>query len=70
MLWTIMQEDAILEGIDQLSANQYKQYQGKDIIYRSNENGKDVIVQLLSTNPNDFLDQSLEPGKEILPKIF
>ncbi|MEL7564299.1 MAG: YlzJ-like family protein [Dehalobacterium sp.] len=66
MLWTIMQEDTVLVGIDQQRDYQYKQYLGKNVIVESQDNGKEVIVQLLSTDPNDFLNQFLSPGKELM----
>lgn len=70
MLWTIIPEDTVLEGIDQQRDYQYKHYMGKDVIVESQENGKGIIVQLLSTDPNDFLNQLLSPGKEIVPESF
>ena len=66
MLWTIMPEEAILEGWDQERDYRCKNYQGKDVIIETKEDGKGVIVQLISTNPNDFLDQQFAPGKEIV----
>jgi len=66
LLWTIMQEDTVLDGIDQQREFQYKHYMGRNIIVESQENGKEVIVQLLSTDPNDFLNQFLSPGKELV----
>lgn len=61
-----MQEDTVLVGIDQQRDYQYKQYLGKNVIVESQDNGKEVIVQLLSTDPNDFLNQFLSPGKELM----
>ncbi|MCR6545913.1 YlzJ-like family protein [Dehalobacterium formicoaceticum] len=62
MLWTIMPEEMILEGYDQKREYQVKKFMGRDFIVESGENNQDVIVQLLSTDPNDFLKQSFGPG--------
>lgn len=66
MLWTIMPEDAVLEGFDQKRDYRYQQYMGKGVIVESQENGKGVIVQLLSTDPNDYLSRLYAPGTEIM----
>ena len=68
LLWTIMPEETVLEGIDQLPRCQYKHYMGKDVMVEPRENGKGIIVQLLSTDPNDFMNQLFSPGKEITPQ--
>lgn len=57
-----MPEEMILEGYDQKREYQVKKFMGRDFIVESGENNQDVIVQLLSTDPNDFLKQSFGPG--------
>lgn len=37
-------------------------YQGKSISVRKNENGDYQVLQLLSTEPQDFLDDTFIPG--------
>lgn len=65
MLWTVMPEEAILNGIDEKRDYQLKQYRGKDIIVESKKDSKGIIVQLLSTDPADYLDTAYSPGNEI-----
>jgi hypothetical protein len=65
-----MPEEAILDGYDQKRDYRYKNYLGKNVIVESRENGKGVIVQLLSTNPNDFLDSTFLPGNEIIQNDY
>ena len=49
-----MPEETILEGFDQKRDFRYKQYKGKNLIIESKENGKGVIIQLLSTDQTIF----------------
>lgn len=65
-----MPENTVLEGFDQQRNFKYKNYMGKKVIVETQESGKGVIVQLLSTDPNDFLNQNLYPGKEIGPESY
>lgn len=60
-----MPEETVLEGIDQQRQYRYQHYMGKDVMVEPKENGKGVIVQLLSTDPSDFLNEHFFPGKEI-----
>jgi len=43
-------------------AHQLISYQGKSLYARKNEQGDLQIVQLLSTDPQDFLNASFAPG--------
>jgi hypothetical protein len=60
-----MPEQIILEGYDQKREYLVKNYMGRDFIVESGAKGEGMIVQLLSTNPDDFLKPSFEPGKKI-----
>lgn len=37
-------------------------YQGKSLYVKQNEQGEVQLIQLISTDPNDFLNTSLSPG--------
>ena len=37
-------------------------YQGKSLYVKKNEHGELQLVQLLSTNPQDFLNTAFTPG--------
>jgi len=65
MLWTIMPEETILEGLDKPKTLQRMTYLGKDVIVEKGESGKGTIVQLISTDPRDFLREEFRPGLEI-----
>lgn len=47
---------------------QFVSYQGKTLCVDQLEDGSYSLVQILSTDPQDYLDPSLSPGS-ILPKI-
>ncbi|WP_163536848.1 YlzJ-like family protein [Gracilibacillus sp. YIM 98692] len=58
------------EDIHQPSTDEYQKYQlislqQKQCIVEKVSGDKARIVQLLSTNPNDFLNQQLSPGSVI-----
>lgn len=65
LLWTIMPEEIVLDGVDKTRTLQKCSYLGKNIIVEKDENNRRVIVQLLSTDPFDYLKKELSPGNEI-----
>ncbi|MDD2497670.1 MAG: YlzJ-like family protein [Desulfitobacteriaceae bacterium] len=65
LLWTIMPEDIVLEGVEKTRTFRQVEYQNKNLIIEMGENGKGKVAQILSTDPSDFLDPDLIPGKEI-----
>lgn len=40
-------------------------FQGKQMYVEEQENGSYQLLQLLSTDPNDFMDQNYVPGTSI-----
>lgn len=69
ILYTPMQLELVLAGLDQMdhSSDRKVTIEGVPAIVRKNSAGKEEIVQLLSTNPNDYLRKNLSPGTPIIP---
>ena len=65
LLWTIMPEDVVLEGVEKTRTYRHVKYQDKNLIIEMGESGKGKVAQILSTDPSDFLDPDLIPGQEI-----
>lgn len=68
MLWTVMQEDAIMEGVDKIKAAEDYMYENRHILGYPTTTGKVCIVRVLSSNPNDFLDPRFTPGNLVNAK--
>lgn len=68
MLWTILNEDTIMEGIDKINNAEEYIYQQRRILGYPSENGKICIVRLISSNPSDFLDPRFTPGNLVNAK--
>lgn len=62
MLWTIMPEDVVMAGEDKISACREYSYRRRRILGYPAADGKVCIVQILSTDPKDFLDPRFQPG--------
>lgn len=58
----LCQEDVFPETNE--SSYAYVHYQGK-MVCVDEQDGKHTLVQLLSTNPQDFMDASFSPGTAI-----
>lgn len=65
LLWTIMPPAQILAGFDQPRPGEQIVQQGGRVLLVSNENGRRRITRLLSTDPRDYLDDSLAPDSEL-----
>lgn len=65
LLWSVVPDERVFDGIDKARNFQEVQYLGRNLLVESSTSGKGVIVQVLSTNPEDFLQQELLPGTEI-----
>lgn len=67
ILYTPLSQEDIFpdEGIHN---RKFISYQGKTLCVDQLENGTYSLIQLLSTDPKDFLDPTLTPGS-ILPEI-
>lgn len=62
MLYTIVPEEIVLGELDKVSASQELTYRGKRVRVLPLADGKYQIVQLISSNPNDFLRSEFSPG--------
>lgn len=65
ILWTPMQMELVLEGIEKMTAPDYCQisYQGVPMLVEKTDGGRKRIARLLSTNPADYLNTDYSPGK-------
>lgn len=64
ILYTPMQLELVLSGLDQMSraGERTATVGGVPVLVQRRADGSEKIVQLLSTNPADFLRQDLNPG--------
>jgi len=60
VLYTIMHHDDIYPS--KTTPPELKSYAGKQCYVMNNNDGSYEIVQLLSTNPQDFLEGKFQPG--------
>lgn len=63
MLWTIVPTDMVLEGLEDLSACQEIAYKGRLLMVKSIGLQQVQVVQLVSSDPADYLDPELQPGR-------
>lgn len=63
ILYTPLSNEDIYPAEDQ-SNYEYVNVDGKTVCVDEQE-GKHTIVQLLSTNPHDYMSTSFQPGEEI-----
>ena len=65
MLWTVVDQQALLEHSEEIKAPKEYVYQNKLILgYPLSEN-RVIISALISSNPGDYLNPSYYPGKII-----
>lgn len=64
ILYTPMQLELVLAGLDQItrSGEEETTVDGIPVIVRRTSGGQEQIVQLLSTDPVDYLRKDLFPG--------
>jgi len=64
ILYTPMQLELVLSGLDNMTNEFDKKasVNGVPVIVRQTGDGKQKIIQLLSTNPADYLRSELYPG--------
>ncbi|MDD2553788.1 MAG: YlzJ-like family protein [Desulfotomaculaceae bacterium] len=67
ILYTPMQLELVLEGLDNTKYPDYKeiQYKGVPMLVEGAGFGKQRIVKLLSTDPFDYLKPEMAPGSII-----
>lgn len=63
ILYTPLSNEDIFPAENQANL-EYVNVNGRTVCVGEQE-GKYTVVQLLSTNPQDFMDTSLKPGEEI-----
>ncbi len=68
MLWTVMEENAVMEGMDKIKAAEEYEYENRHILGYPTESGKICIVRIISSNPSDFLDPRFAPGNLVTAK--
>jgi len=68
LLWTVVPPERIFDDSSPRRFSLY-QYLGRLLYVEDRSGGDMVIVQLLSTDPADFLDPAFAPGQSIGRKI-
>ncbi|MBT9133347.1 MAG: hypothetical protein DDT38_00068 [Firmicutes bacterium] len=63
MLYTIIPEEIVLADLEKVSASQEITFRGRRLRVLPLPDGKYQIVQLISSNPCDFLSPEFAPGK-------
>ncbi|UFU01089.1 YlzJ-like family protein [Radiobacillus kanasensis] len=58
----LSQEDIFPEDQKSYLGQEIVQVDGKAVCAKKREDGSYEVIQLLSTNPNDFLVQNFQPG--------
>jgi len=69
MLYTIIPVELVLEGLEDLSACQEITYNGSLLMVRPIGLQQVQVVQLISSDPADYLNPELQPGR-ILDRGF
>ena len=64
ILWTPMPLELVVEGLEEMCPAEHSQvtYHGVPMLVERTKSGKGKIVQLLSTNPEDYLNADYNPG--------
>ncbi|MGI6066061.1 MAG: YlzJ-like family protein [Bacillota bacterium] len=65
LLWTVIPEEVVLEGVEKPRQFRQIKYQNRDVVVEMGEEGMGTVVQVLSTDPRDFLLTDITPGKKI-----
>lgn len=65
LLWTIMPEETVLDGYDRPRHYREIVSGGRKLIVERGEDGTTNVVQLLSSNPQDFLMPEFFPGSKL-----
>ena len=66
ILYTPLALEDVLQGMDEMTAKrECVSYQGRMFYVDKMENGDYQLVQLISTDPNDYLNQQYLPGTNL-----
>ena len=68
MLWTVMEESAVMEGMDKIKEAEEYEYENRRILGYPTDSGKICIVRIISSNPSDFLNPRFAPGNLVNAK--
>jgi hypothetical protein len=58
----LSQEDVFPPSNDVYSNRQFISYEGRSVYVEQTEDGSYQLLQLMSTDPQDFLDEKFTPG--------
>ena len=62
ILYTPLSQSDIFPDSEETSQRKFVSYQGKTLYVEQGENGTYELIQLMSTDPQDFLNESYAPG--------
>lgn len=67
ILYTPVQLELVLSGLDQMTraGERITSVGGVSVLVQKDAQGQEKIVQLLSTNPADYLRRDLSPGTTV-----
>lgn len=65
MLYTIIPEEMVLQGLEDVRACQEICHKGRTLMIQPLGFREMQVVQLVSTDPADYLDPELQPGSII-----
>ena len=68
MLWTVMEENAVMEGLDKIRTAEEYEYENHRILGYPTESGKICITRVISSDPSVFLDPRFAPGNLVTAK--
>lgn len=65
VLYTPLTHSDIFPSEDTQSSRQFVSYQGRTIYVEELQNGSYELLELMSTDPQDFLDSNYLPGTKL-----
>ena len=67
MIWSVIPEEIIFpqNRTEDMLSWRCMDHQGRRVLVAPGKDGTGVIMRLLSTDPQDYLDNSLAPGTKI-----
>lgn len=65
ILYTPVAQEEVFSNQEKAAERSYVTHEGKMFYVDKHSNGEYQLAQLLSTNPNDYLNESYRPGSPI-----
>lgn len=65
MLWSVMPENIVFEGIEAKMDIREQDVNSRRCLVRTGNDGRCYIEGICSTEPKDYLDETLYPGRQI-----